>query len=45
VRQQHTAESLREGGYSELTGSTVMWMTAGAMVLVVATIVIIAVEL
>jgi uncharacterized membrane protein YidH (DUF202 family) len=45
IRQRHTVEALREGGYSELAGSTVTWMTAGAMVLAVATIVIIAVDL
>jgi putative membrane protein len=45
VRQRHTVEALREGGYSELAGATVLWMTAGAMVLAVATIVIIAVDL
>jgi uncharacterized membrane protein YidH (DUF202 family) len=45
IRQRNTAEALREGGYSELAGTTVMWMTAGAMVLAVATIVIIAVKL
>lgn len=45
IRQRRTAEALREGGYSELSGLVVMWMTAGALVLAVATIAIIAVEL
>jgi uncharacterized membrane protein YidH (DUF202 family) len=45
VRQRNTVEALRHGGYSELAASTVTWMTAGAMVLAVSTIVIIAVDL
>jgi uncharacterized membrane protein YidH (DUF202 family) len=45
VRQQNTARALRHGGYSELTTSLVAWMTAAAMVLAVATLVIIAVDL
>jgi uncharacterized membrane protein YidH (DUF202 family) len=45
IRQQSTARALRHGGYSELTPSLVVWMTAGALVLAVATLVIIAVDL
>ncbi len=45
LRQRNTARALQRGGYSELATPLVAWMTAGAMVLVVATLVIIAVDL
>ncbi len=41
VRQRQTTEALRRGGYSELSSSLVLWMTLGALVLAVATLVIV----
>jgi putative membrane protein len=45
LRQRDTARELRRGGYSELATPLVLWMTAGALVLTVATLVIIATDL
>jgi putative membrane protein len=45
VRHQRTARALREGSYSELAGALVVWMTLGALVLALGTLVIIAVDL
>lgn len=45
VRQQRGAEALRRGGYTELATPLVMWLTAGAVALSVATIAIVLVAL
>lgn len=45
VRQQRTAQALRRGGYSELSSSLVMWLTAGALVLSLGTLAMVAVKL
>jgi putative membrane protein len=45
VRQRRTADALRRGSYDELTSSLVMWLTAAAVLLSAATLVIIAVGL
>ena len=44
-RQSRTADALRRGSYAELSSPLVMWLTAGAVLLSVATIAIIAVRL
>jgi putative membrane protein len=45
VRQQRTAEALRNNTYSEMSISLVMWLTAGALVLAVGTLIIIIAKL
>ncbi len=45
VRQQRTAQALRRGDYSELSTSLVLWLTAGALVLALGTLVIVIVNL
>jgi uncharacterized membrane protein YidH (DUF202 family) len=45
VRQQRTAEALRRKSYSELSTSLVLWLTAGALVLAVGTLIIVAAKL
>jgi len=43
VRQARVATALRRGGYDELSGSLVMWLTACAVILAIATIAVVAV--
>jgi uncharacterized membrane protein YidH (DUF202 family) len=43
VRQAHVASALRRGTYDELSGPLVMWLTAAAVLLAVATIAVVAV--
>jgi uncharacterized membrane protein YidH (DUF202 family) len=43
VRQARVAVALREGSYDELSGPLVMWLTAIAVLLAVATIAVVAV--
>jgi len=43
VRQARVASALRRGSYDELSGPLVMWLTAAAVVLAIATIVVVAV--
>lgn len=45
VRQQRVADALRRGGYDELSTPLVMWLTAGAVALSVATLALILVAL
>ncbi len=45
VRQSRVAEALRTGTYDHLSGRTVIWFTATAVVLALATIIVIAVAL
>ncbi len=42
VRQRRGAEALRHGGYDELSSPTVMWLTAAAVVLATATLILVA---
>ena len=42
VRQNHVASALRRGSYEELSSSMVLWLTAAAVALSVATLVVIA---
>jgi uncharacterized membrane protein YidH (DUF202 family) len=44
LRQRHTANALRQGTYRELSTPLVMWLTAGAVLLGVGTIALIAVR-
>jgi len=41
VREHRTAEALRNNSYSAMSFSLVMWLTAGALVLAVGTLIII----
>jgi uncharacterized membrane protein YidH (DUF202 family) len=43
IRQARVAAALRRGAYDELSGPTVMWLTAAAVALAIATIVVVAV--
>ncbi len=43
VRQTRVAAALRQGTYDDLSGPTVMWLTAAAVILAVATLLVIAV--
>ena len=45
LRQRRGADALRQGGYDELSSPTVMWLTAGAIVLATGTLVLVAVAL
>jgi putative membrane protein len=45
VRQNHVASALRRGSYEELSSPLVMWLTAAAVALSVATLVVIAVAI
>jgi putative membrane protein len=45
VRQERTAQALRRGSYSEMSTALVLWLTAGALVLAVGSLVLIAVKL
>lgn len=45
VRQQRTADALRRGSYSEMSRSLVLWLTGGALVLAVGTLIIVIVKL
>jgi putative membrane protein len=45
VRQARVAEALRRGSYDQLGASTVVWFTAAAVALAVATLIVIAVAL
>ena len=45
VRQQRTAEALRRGSYSELSSPLVMYLTAAAVVVSLAAVVLVAVRL
>ena len=45
VRQNHVASALRRGSYEELSSSMVLWLTAAAVALSVATLVVIAVAI
>jgi len=42
VRQRSTADALRRGAYSELSTPLVMWLTAGAVLLSVGAVVLVA---
>ena len=44
VRQHRTADALRRGSYEKLSSPLVMWLTAGALLLAVGTIALIAVR-
>jgi len=44
IRQRRTADALRRGSYEELSPPLVTWLTAGAVVLSVATIALISVR-
>jgi hypothetical protein len=43
VRQDHIAKALRRGGYDEIAPSLVMWLTAVAVALSTATLVLVGV--
>lgn len=45
VRQQHAASALRRGSFEELTSPLVAWLTAGAVLLSVAAMLLVAVAL
>jgi uncharacterized membrane protein YidH (DUF202 family) len=45
IRQQRTAEALRRGSYSEMSASLVLWLTAGALVLAVGSLILVVVKL
>jgi putative membrane protein len=45
VRQNHVAAALRRGSYDELSSRLVLWLTATAVALAVATLVIVAAEI
>ncbi len=45
IRQQRTAEALRRGSYSEMSSSLVLWLTAGALVLAVGSLILVVVKL
>jgi uncharacterized membrane protein YidH (DUF202 family) len=45
VRQNHVASALRRGSYDELSSPMVLWLTAAAVALSVATLVVIAVAI
>jgi len=45
IRQQRTAAALRRGSYSEVSTALVMWLTAGAMVLAVGSLILVLVKL
>ncbi len=45
VRQQRTAAALRRNSYSEMSFALMMWLTAGALVLAVGTLIIVLVKL
>jgi uncharacterized membrane protein YidH (DUF202 family) len=45
VRQQRTAETLRRGGYEQLSSPLVMWLTAAAVALSAGTLAVVAVAL
>ncbi len=45
IRQQRTAEALRRGSYSEMSTSLVLWLTAGALVLAVGSLILVVVKL
>jgi putative membrane protein len=44
LRQRRTADALRRGSYEELSSLLVVWLTAGAVLLAIGTIVLIAVR-
>jgi putative membrane protein len=44
VRQQRTARALRRGSYAELSSPLVMWLTAAAVALSLAAVIVIAVR-
>jgi uncharacterized membrane protein YidH (DUF202 family) len=45
VRQQRTAEALRRGSYSEMSSALVLWLTGGALVLAVGSLILVVVKL
>jgi uncharacterized membrane protein YidH (DUF202 family) len=45
IRQRRTAEALRRGSYSEMSTALVLWLTAGALVLAVGSLILIVVKL
>jgi uncharacterized membrane protein YidH (DUF202 family) len=45
VRQQRTNEALRRGSYSELSSPTVMYLTAGAVVVSLGSVILVAIRL
>jgi putative membrane protein len=45
IRQNHVASALRRGSYEELSSPLVMWLTAAAIALSIATLVVIAVAI
>jgi uncharacterized membrane protein YidH (DUF202 family) len=45
VRQNRVAVALRSGGYDQLSSRLVMWLTASAVALAVATLAVVAVEI
>lgn len=45
IRQQRTAKALRRGSYSEMSSSLVLWLTAGALVLAVGSLILVVVKL
>jgi uncharacterized membrane protein YidH (DUF202 family) len=45
VRERRISRALRHGGYVELSGAAVWWLTAAALVLAIGTLVIIAAKL
>jgi putative membrane protein len=44
VRQKSTADALRRGAYSELSGPLVLWLTAAAVLLSLAAVALVAVR-
>ncbi len=44
-RQGHVAAALRRGAYDELSSRLVLWLTAAAVALALATLVLVAVEI
>jgi putative membrane protein len=44
IRQKMTADALRRGAYSELSGPLVMWLTAAAVLLSLAAVALVAVR-
>jgi putative membrane protein len=45
IRQHQTAEALRRGGYSEMSPMLVLWLTVGALVLAVGSLILVLVKL
>jgi len=45
VRQNRVSTALRRGGYDELSGRLVLWLTAAAVALALATLAVVAVAL